>query len=446
MRVLNFFEFGDVSASRWRWLQRSWAFFGLALFLATWRLWIPQYDFPQVPLLELGLALPGSTQWIALAVVVLTMAAILILSFRASRRADPWLFGGFVTAMAVLILTDQHRLQPWAYQWVIFAVVFTTMPIREENQRRGMALLRILALSIYVYSSLGKFDFQFLSTVGQQFLGVTVGFVGVSTDTWPWSTRLALAATFPLIELLLVVLLLAPKLRSLGVYAAVVMHSGLLLVLGPWGLAHQPGVLLWNLFFIVQAVLLFSGSAARRVVDVDFEKTTHSTSTSRSWLATSTMLAVLLLPLLEPIGGFDHWPSWGLYSPRNSRAIVEIHRAGVSDLPEHMRRHLKQAHPDARWLTLDIDQWSLATLAVPIYPQDRFQLGVAASMATEYDLDRTIRVRLLGMSNRFTGERQESILTGRQQILVARDKFRLNVRPAPRVTQPGFGGTGGAPD
>jgi hypothetical protein len=47
MEVFAFFEFGEVSVSRWQWFQRCWASFGLLLILATWRLWIPQSVYPQ---------------------------------------------------------------------------------------------------------------------------------------------------------------------------------------------------------------------------------------------------------------------------------------------------------------------------------------------------------------------------------------------------------------
>ena len=37
------------------------------------------------------------------------------------------------------------------------------------------------------------------------------------------------------------------------------LHGLLLVILGPWGLDHKPGVLLWNAYFIVQDVLLLAG-------------------------------------------------------------------------------------------------------------------------------------------------------------------------------------------
>jgi hypothetical protein len=427
MKVLTFFEFGDVSAARWQWIQRCWALFGLLLILATWRLWIPQDVFPQVPFLQTAGSLPSICQWISLAVVVGSLVIALGLLPRLNDSGRSWMFLSFVVAMALLILTDQHRLQPWAYQLLIYAVVFWTVPSDTSNRRRGWALLRMLTISIYLFSALGKFDFQFLHTVGQQFLSVALGNFGIHIDQWQWSFRLLLAATFPLAEISIVMALIVPRLRRVGVVAAVSLHTSLLFVLGPWGLQHQPGVLIWNLFFIVQAVLLFSGSQRSDRTDEEVPKS--DAGTRRRWAPTYVVLAVIGLPLLEPIGWFDHWPAWGLYSPRNSRVIVEVHRAGVQRLPAELQRYLSNADSDTNWVKLNIDDWSLETLAVPIYPQDRFQLGVAESIATRYGLERTIQVRLLGMSHRTTGVRKEKTLRGRQQIVAAGSRFRLNAHP-----------------
>jgi len=450
MKLLAWFEIGDASASRWQWVQRSWALFGLLLIAATWRLWIPQTVYPRVPLLRVAGWLPPAGQWLALAVLVGSLVLSLAISLglfarlgslprrgplprrgslpRRGGASKTWLFLAFVAAMACLVLADQHRLQPWAYQLTICAMVFALAPSDSSHRAGGLALLRILTVSIYLFSALGKFDYQFLHTVGQEFLAAAAGLVGIEVATWSLTTRLALAAAFPLVELLVVIGLAAPRLRRIGVPLAVALHVSLLLVLGPWGLGHQPGVLVWNLFFIAQAGLLFAGSPRHDVAAPDAAKTVEPPRQSRA--AACVVLAAVCLPLFEPLGWFDHWPSWGLYSPRNSRAIVQVHRAGLKKLPAELQPFLETADAEASWVTLDIDGWSLAALSVPIYPQNRFQLGVAESIAERYGLDREIRVHLLGISNRLSGARQATTLTGRQRIVAAGREFRLNAHPA----------------
>ena len=65
MKVFAFFEFGEVSASRWLWVQRCWELFGLLLILAIWRLWIPQSVFPQVPFFGPSGNIVGSVEFSA---------------------------------------------------------------------------------------------------------------------------------------------------------------------------------------------------------------------------------------------------------------------------------------------------------------------------------------------------------------------------------------------
>lgn len=428
MKVLAIFETGDVSATRWQWVQRCWGIFGLLLMIVTWRVWIPQSDYPQVPLLRFVGSPPAAFQWGLLAIVVASLVIAACFLQRLSEKGKACLFLTFVVAMTLLIVTDQHRLQPWAYQLVVYSVVLATIPSGAINRVRGIALLRILTISIYLFSALGKLDVQFIETVGQQFLDVALGFVGIGVQRWQGPVRAFMPVMFPVAELLIVFALAVPRFRPVGVGAAVILHVLLLLVLGPLGLRHQPGVLVWNLFFIAQVLLLFSGP--RRHATTTSDPPNSGEPAQRSWTPLCVVVAVVLFPLLEPIGWCDHWPAWGLYSPRNSRAIVEIHQAGLRQLPANLRPYLANADAGGGWVQLNIDDWSLDAVSVPIYPQDRFQLGVAEFIATRYRLERTIRVRMLGMSNRWSGKRQSKTLTGRHQIVAAGNQFRLNSHPA----------------
>ena len=52
-------------------------------------------------------------------------------------------------AWIVLVLIDQHRLQPWAYEFAIVGVILAL-----TRSSLGLRLLRILVISIYLYSAL----------------------------------------------------------------------------------------------------------------------------------------------------------------------------------------------------------------------------------------------------------------------------------------------------
>lgn len=394
--------------------RRVWAGFGLLLFLVTWRLWTPQTVFPQVPFVAALTNVPSSVDWLAVAVVVV---ALIIAGV--STRETVWRRAmiAFAVATVLLMLLNQHRFQPWAYQFVLFATIMASC-------RAGVAtqLMRWIVVSIYVYSALSKFDYQFLHSLGPQFLSKLAGFAGMVAADWPMDLQAWLASLFPIGELAIGIGLLAPRTRRIAMFAAIGSHVLLLLILGPWGLSHQPGVLVWNLFFIAQAWLLF---AERKPNEEANDGEPHLRLTERlCFLVTGIAIA---FPASEPLGYCDHWPAWELYSPRSSRVQIAIHDSAIDRLPPVVQLQLSPASEYSDWRQLHIDRWSLDSLSVPIYPEDRFQMGVALALADQYELALAIHVTQQSASDRRTGERQVREFVGRDQLDSARDAFRLNV-------------------
>ena len=81
------------------------------------------------------------------------------------------------------------------------------------------------------------------------------------------------------------------------------------------------------------------------------------------------------------------------------------------------------------WRELRIDRWSLEAVGAPIYPQDRFQVGVALAIAEKYDLGQDIRVEIDGPANRWTGRRTTEIYRGAEAIRKLVLQFRFNALP-----------------
>ena len=381
----------------------------LALLAATWKLWTPQNSFPQIPFCEFLVDAPGWLDWIALAIVGLSLLVCVFVkpleqvnpnSSQARDRQWDWFRIGhllFSIAFAVLISLDQNRLQPWAYHFVILGLLIGLAG------SKSIPLIRLLAISIYVYSAISKFDYQFVHTVGDQMLSTILGFAGVETAHWDQQLRSGLVLILPLGELLVGVGLAVPRFRKFAAVAATVLHVALLIILGPWGLGHQPGVLIWNLFFIFQALILFWPST-KEDDQTSFAIPIHHTPRAAFFAA----CFVLCFPLTQWIGICDHWPAWQVYSPSSSRAQLLNDRS--------------------------VSQWSLEELGVPVYPQMRLQLAVAMAVverATE-DNGRGQRgrsqIELRHQSNRFTGERFNEFLTGPDQFKMKQSKFWLNMR------------------
>ncbi|MBC7817132.1 MAG: hypothetical protein IAG10_09620, partial [Planctomycetaceae bacterium] len=118
-------------------------------------------------------------------------------------------------------------------------------------------LLRALTISIYFWSAVSKFDVGFYASHGQILVDALFQAVGINAAGWPASVKWWLAFSLPLGELLVAVGLCWPRTRQAALIAATALHIGLILALGPMGLGHRPGVLLWNVAFIGHDWLLF---------------------------------------------------------------------------------------------------------------------------------------------------------------------------------------------
>src|SRR5205823_5256304 len=128
-----------------------------------------------------------------------------------------------------------------------------------------------------------------------------------------------------------------------GLMLTLLMHGFLIIALSPWGHNHSVGVLIWNGFFMVQNWLLFPSvvnlGAPLQAVICRVRKTSdqllfemkvpdreQTPRYARLSIAAWTWLAIpLLMPLFEPVGLWDHWPSWAVYAARPERTRMLVH-------------------------------------------------------------------------------------------------------------------------
>ncbi len=398
--------------------SRIWALSAVALLVVTWKLWTPQTEFPQIPFFEILIHTPGWLDWSALLIAGLSLLFCAVQIPRDTTPRVNWFRVAnltFAFAIALLISLDQNRLQPWAYHFAVIGLL-----IGLANPPTAARLIRWIAISIYVFSAISKFDYQFMHTVGDQMLSTLLGFVGVETAAWPQKVTRALVILLPLGELLVGTGLAIPQFRRIAVVAAAGLHVALLLMLGPWGLDHRPGVLIWNAFFILQALILFwpGTSFDKEIVEENVETLDQAPLTNDSpkpthnlnGLALLLTISVLCFPLTQWIGLCDHWPGWQVYSPSSSRAQLLGQKS--------------------------VSEWSLNELGVPVYPQSRFQLAVAMAVVEKANKNQTngpsrnrgFQIELRHQSNRFTGRRRTETLTGVDQFKMKTSRFWLNTR------------------
>ena len=419
----------NAGTSDFQIFAKVWGVFLLVLIFSTYPLWFvsPSSQIslavslvpPVIPMADDVLLLPSVTLLVGLIIAI------------AACKEKQIRLGWMMVAGSLLasFLVDQHRLQPWAYQSFFYALIFCTM-----NSISGRKWIMLLAASVYVYSAAGKFDFQFQHTVGQDLLGVLAELMGGLPFDFDADTATRVTLLFPTVELLAGLGLYLPRTRRLSVIVLVLMHISLLILLGPWGLNHSRGVLLWNLMLIAQAYLLFWVRPDVQPIATDSKNADPTTFQNshgpiRSGAALFVKLLILLAifcPFLERSGYWDHWTSWSLYSPHTSRAEIELHRSVSGKLAPELTTFLEDDADNDGWQRLSLESLSLSSRFVPIYPQARYQLAIANQICSSNGLDSEVRVKLKGVADRWTGKRSESRLIGKQQIQDACKDYWLN--------------------
>ncbi len=400
-------------------LRRVVAIACLGLIGASWRLWLPPGEFPQIPWWSPLCEVPGGVDS---GLLLLLAGGVVAASIGpASVRITRWSLGLTAAASAGLMLLDQHRLQPWAYHLGLCAVILSAAP-----NATGLRCCRVLVISLYLWSGWSKVDPEFLDRHGQMLLEGVLRSLGQSAAVWSDFQRRWAAALMPVGELLIGAALAWPRTRRWGLGGSIAMHLWLLAALGPWGLGHEPAVLLWNTAFLVQNWLLF----ARRWEDAASASLPPAARPGGDRLAIGVTAAAAVLPIFNLAGWFDHWPSWSVYSSRPESVQVFVRAEAVARLPESLQRRVAPPWPLTEWRRVGLDQWSFEVLGVPPYPQGRWRLAIAAAMAEQAGLREDQLQVELQRRTRWWGREWETIrLDGRDAVARELESYRVNTRP-----------------
>lgn len=348
----------------------------LALIIGTWPLWIPQTVFPQVPLTAIAESAPAFVEWLLLAGLLSAIGAMLFARQTVVLR-------GACLAMCLTTLAlasiDQHRLQPWAWQFSILSLVLAV-----ADTATALSCWRWLILGIYLWSSWSKISDEF----GLFLIEGLFQAIGLPKATlfWSESVRRGVAIAVPCFEFVVAFLLAFRPTRLWGTILSTVMHSLLMLALGPFGYGHRPGVLIWNTFFIVQNWCLFCRWPTEPTINPSISLGTRIRSGNR--LARLTVWLAMIWPALRVVGMCDNWIAWAVYAQLPVTTQILIHTDELEKLPSSVRQYVEPQSALNEWHPLRIDRWSLDAVYAPIYPQDRFYVGAALGLARRFDLNR----------------------------------------------------------
>jgi hypothetical protein len=382
-----------------------------ALIAATFPLWTPDHPWPQIPWLAAARHLPFWWDWLALGV----LAVGACLQFDRKARFTAMSAGLQAVGLAAALVVDQHRLQPWAWQYLLVTGLLALSP-----NERGLRCVRWLVISIYVHSALSKLDAAYLETNGRQMLAALLRSTGF--DGWNQAGPRPAAFLFPAGELLVAIALALPRMRRIGLSWSIGMHALLIWTLGPFGLRHEPGVLVWNAVFIIQNLVLFRSPPTTS----DHTAWALRDPAIRDRIAQGITGTAVALPFLEPFGFWDHWPSWAVYSSRPALVTMLVEESAVADLPLSLQPYVGGPQPLSTWHPVSLDQWSLRQLHCPVYPQERFRVAAILAIAEHAHLGGRVKLHIQSSPDRFTGQRKSLHLQGTDSLRQHSRRFKVN--------------------
>lgn len=446
---------------------------GICLVASTWSLWTGSSSFPQVPFLKSLCHVRLWADRTCLAVILTGAVGLLAGSavsfFDGGRQrpqhlqqlslrleaACPWVFA---IGLALSVLLNQHRLQPWVWHFILLAPLLARPPRVLDLLNRGrpvgteFSAVVCLTAFIYGFSAVSKLDSTFHATYGRQLVEALVGAAGGTTHFWPQPVQSFAAILLPLGEAAVAVLLVGSvRLLRFGFPVAIVMHLLLFVTLGPLGLNHEPAVLIWNGYFIAQAVVLWSRSQhvsktpPRKPPEASLESSTAELTPEpdgrpEQWLqirrgmlspvlALLVLTAGLTLPFLRIFGYCDPWPAWAVYASQPARVTVLVDRSARNLLPKDLQRFLRPRQIDDGRIFFRVDLWSIDATGAPIYAGDRFPVAVASWLAEQKELQNKVDLVIEDAATWWNGTRRVHEYRGNAQIAEAVGRYRVNTRP-----------------
>jgi hypothetical protein len=346
-------RFGNSFAA----LRRVVALALLAGIALTPNLWFPAArTFPRAPLLDAlprGLVLPF--EYLLGGLLVAALAALLF-----AKRPTRYLHAAIIS-LALLALSDQMRLQPWVYQYLL---IFVVIALRERHgagvrsDAHSLRALRLIVAALYFWGGVQKLNYSFGREVLPQLLAPLQSLL-----TFDGAQLSALGAVLACVEVFTGCGLLFGRTRKFCVWLALAMH---LLVLGLLvGRGYNSAVWVGNVALMPTVDILFRRGDARGVRAPAGRPARDGSARAAQVIA----VACAALPALSFWGWWDMYLSGALYSGNTAVAVVRVDGRVYERLPEAAKRQVFETKGGE--LMLPVFEWSMADLNVPPYPEPR---------------------------------------------------------------------------
>jgi hypothetical protein len=320
----------------------------------SFKLWVSDRLFPLAPAHSFFLSVLQPIDGFLLVVLAGSLIALLF-------TKKQWIVALLLTSLVLLVAEDQMRLQPWVY---LYFLIFLPFVVSQQSMDAS-ALSRYLQwifVACYLWSGVHKINPNFID---KTFQDVVENLFGVSIS----ERYKVLGYVIPLIEIAIALLLVFVKTRKAGVLGALGTHLFILLYLSPLGIDRNYVVYPWNVAMMSGVVLLFWRN----------EETLFAFPKALVWRAFQLGLFVLLfvLPLLNLVGRWDHYLSFSLYADKTHHLFIAIEETEAKKLNGLYDKYEVKLPGVQGGRIIGADEWSMAELHVPVYPEARIFNSIA---------------------------------------------------------------------
>ncbi len=334
--------------------------------LYSYKIWMAYRLLPLVPPFRVLLKVPPVVHSILF--VLSCMGLLYIISVPAKRM----FLGIFLIIEISACLLDQHRWQPWEFQYICIVYIYFVNYKRMPSTI--MQAFIMICACLYFYSGLSKLNPGFLADIwGKMILQQFFHWPQHVILHWPiYYAGYAIAA----LEALAGLGLLHNTTRKACATALIAMHLFALLWLGPLGLHTNAVVWPWNVLMMAFLYL----ACLRPQVPVRITAGKH-------WLYVPNLPIIILFGIMPAFGlanKWDNYLSFSLYSGKLSYLTICINSV---DNAQPLRPFANSKTTNGYCGTnasINVYNWAINETGVPPYPELRVYKEIGRQFAQRY--------------------------------------------------------------
>jgi hypothetical protein len=329
----------------------------------SWKVWLAKRVFPLLPPFRF-LYVHESVHLIFFILSLLALATLFI--FSSKKLLLPLV----ISCEIASCILDQNRWQPWEYEYIF---IILAMLINYKNKSNAITSIIFLFVTIYFYSGINK-----MNPIFSQYL-VNTGIrhnIFHNSNTYFYNFLIYHIGYFlGSIEMLLGIGLLFPKVKKTSAVLLLLMHMGIVILFGPWGINYDVIIIPWNIAFSLILCLFFIYKPLKQFEFAELFKNKN-------------LIFVLffgILPAFNFFGYWDYFLSSSFFSYKPPDMYIWIHKEGVNNAlrPFFTINKNDNAH-DSNSAFVNVRNWAFQEMKVPAYPELRTYKAIKEALTKQF--------------------------------------------------------------